>query len=152
MDSVLVTGALGKVGRWTVDELADDHDVVGVDLRRPPDGSTREGVSYLAADLTEQGPTWELLADLRPDAVVHLAAVPGAGRRAGTETFMTNVASTYSVFEADGHVFGYLELENPEVIQDVMTNSEAQAEWNEVMDGILEESDDQWMDEVYRMR
>ena len=59
---------------------------------------------------------------------------------------------TYSVFEADGHVFGYLELENPEVIQDVMTNSEAQAEWNEVMDGILEESDDQWMDEVYRMR
>ena len=59
---------------------------------------------------------------------------------------------TYSVFEADGHVFGYLELENPEVIQDVMANSEAQAEWNEVMDGILEESDDQWMDEVYRMR
>lgn len=59
---------------------------------------------------------------------------------------------TYSVFEKDGHVFGYLELENPEVIRDVMENSDAQAEWNEVMDGILEESDDQWMDEVYRMR
>ncbi|WP_276257137.1 L-rhamnose mutarotase [Halomontanus rarus] len=59
---------------------------------------------------------------------------------------------TYSVFEKDGHVFGYLELENPEVIREVMDESEAQADWNEVMDGILEESDDQWMDEVYRMR
>ncbi|MCU4975313.1 L-rhamnose mutarotase [Halobacteria archaeon AArc-m2/3/4] len=59
---------------------------------------------------------------------------------------------TYSVFETDGHVFGYLELENPEVIREVMEESDAQADWNEVMDGILEESDDQWMDEVYRMR
>ncbi|MCU4742582.1 L-rhamnose mutarotase [Natronoglomus mannanivorans] len=59
---------------------------------------------------------------------------------------------TYSVFEKDGHVFGYLELENPEVIREVMEESDAQADWNEVMDGILEESDDQWMDEVYRMR
>ena len=125
MDSVLVTGALGKVGRWTVDELADDHDVVGVDLRRPPDGSTREGVSYLAADLTEQGPTWELLADLRPDAVVHLAAVPGAGRRAGTETFMTNVASTYSVLEAAGRVGADVVWTSSEAIYGVTFGDEA---------------------------
>ena len=125
MDSVLVTGALGKVGRWTVDELADDHDVVGVDLRRPADGSTREGVSSLAADLTEQGPTWELLADLRPDAVVHLAAVPGAGRRAGTETFMTNVASAYSVLEAAGRVGADVVWTSSEAIYGVTFGDEA---------------------------
>ena len=58
---------------------------------------------------------------------------------------------TYSVFEMDGHVFGFLEVENPEIIEEVMEESEAQAEWNEVMAQILEEEADIWMDEVYRM-
>ena len=59
---------------------------------------------------------------------------------------------TYSVFEKDGHVFGYMEVEDPDVIYEVMEESEAQAEWGEVMDPILEPGDeDVWMDEVYRM-
>lgn len=59
---------------------------------------------------------------------------------------------TYSVFEADGHVFGYMEVEEPEVIHEVMEESQAQADWGEVMDPILEpDQDDIWMDEVYRM-
>lgn len=58
---------------------------------------------------------------------------------------------TYSVFEKDGHVFGFMKVEDPDVIRDVMANSEAQAEWEEVMDPILEDEDDIWMDEVYRM-
>jgi len=58
---------------------------------------------------------------------------------------------TYSVFEADGHVFGYMEVENPDAIEDVMENSDAQAEWDEVMDPILEDADEPWLDEVYRM-
>ncbi|WP_226482793.1 L-rhamnose mutarotase [Natrinema amylolyticum] len=59
---------------------------------------------------------------------------------------------TYSVFESDGHVFGFLELDDPEAIQEVMDTSDAQARWAEEMDGIVVEDDsDQWMDEVYRM-
>jgi L-rhamnose mutarotase len=59
---------------------------------------------------------------------------------------------TYSVFEKDGHVFGYMEVENPEVIFEVMEESEAQAEWGEVMEPILEPTTgDIWMDEAYRM-
>jgi L-rhamnose mutarotase len=58
---------------------------------------------------------------------------------------------TYSVFEKDGHVFGFLELENPDVLKEVMAESEAQADWAEVMDSILVAEDDIWMDEVYRM-
>jgi len=59
---------------------------------------------------------------------------------------------TYSVFEKDGHVFGYMEVEDPAVIEDVMEESDAQAEWGEVMEPILEPADDDiWMDEVYRM-
>ena len=58
---------------------------------------------------------------------------------------------TYSVFEKDGHVFGFMELEDGEAIREVMEESDAQSDWNEVMDGILEDADDIWMDEVYRM-
>jgi len=58
---------------------------------------------------------------------------------------------TYSVFEKDGHVFGFMEVEEPETIKSVMADSEAQAEWEEVMNPILIDSEDQWMDEVYRM-
>lgn len=59
---------------------------------------------------------------------------------------------TYSVFEKDGHVFGYMEVEDPDAIKAVMENSDAQAEWEVVMDPILEEPDgDEWMAEVYRM-
>lgn len=58
---------------------------------------------------------------------------------------------TYSVFEKDGHVFGYMEVDDPDVIRDVMAESEAQADWDEVMDPVLEDDADVWMDEVYRM-
>jgi len=100
MDRLVVTGALGTLGRWTVEELANDHEIVGVDLR---EGRSSHGtVAYLAADLTKQGPAWELIGDVAPDAVVHLAAVPGAGHRVGTETFRRNVISTYNVLTAAG--------------------------------------------------
>lgn len=102
MDTLVVTGALGTLGRWTVEELADDYEIVGVDRHEPRGGSPYNSVEYLAADLTDQGPAWEIITDVNPDAVVHLAAVPGAGHRAGTETFVHNVASTYNVLTAAG--------------------------------------------------
>lgn len=61
---------------------------------------------------------------------------------------------TYSVFEKEGHVFGYMEVDDPDTIRDVMENSEVQTDWGEVMDPILEDGggdEDVWMDEVYRM-
>lgn len=58
---------------------------------------------------------------------------------------------TYSVFEKNGHVFGFMQVEDPEKIKAVMADSEAQAEWAQVMDPIIIDTDDQWMDEVYRM-
>lgn len=58
---------------------------------------------------------------------------------------------TYSVFEKDGHVFGFMEVEDPDRIESVMAESEAQNDWDRVMDPILLDEDDPWMDEVYRM-
>jgi L-rhamnose mutarotase len=44
-----------------------------------------------------------------------------------------------------------MELEDPEAVREVMAESDAQADWDEVMAPILEDEDDPWMDEVYRM-
>lgn len=57
----------------------------------------------------------------------------------------------YSVFEADGHVFGYMEVDDPDAIRDVMAECDAQAAWDGVMDDIVVENSTVWLDEVYRM-
>ncbi|SDJ85882.1 Nucleoside-diphosphate-sugar epimerase [Halovenus aranensis] len=124
METVLVTGALGTLGRWTVAELADEYDVLGVD-RHEPHGESPEGVEYLAADLTEQGPIWEIIHDVEPDGVVHLAAVPGAGHRAGTETFVHNVTSTYNVLTAAGEVGADVVWSSSEATYGVTAGEEA---------------------------
>ena len=69
------------------------------------------------------------------------------------ETYLSSEAGIerYSCFEKDGHVFGFMELEDPAVIERIMAESEAQADWDVVMDPILVDDDDIWMDEVYRM-
>lgn len=100
MDRVLVTGALGTVGRWTVDRLAEDYDVVGVDVSRPTD--PRHDVDYRAGDLTDQGVAWDLVSAEEPDAVVHLAAIPSVELRARGETFRTNVDAAYNVLTVAG--------------------------------------------------
>lgn len=101
MATILVTGACGDIGRWTVDALVDDHEVIGVDLDRPRSAGI-DGATYRAVDLTEQGPTLECIDDANPDLVVHLAAVPGAGIRPEGDTFVHNAASAYHVLDAAG--------------------------------------------------
>jgi L-rhamnose mutarotase len=58
---------------------------------------------------------------------------------------------TDSVFEAEGNVFGYAGVEDPERIREGMAESDTKADWDEVMAPILEDDADPWMDEVYRM-
>lgn len=103
MDTLLVTGALGTVGRWTVEALADEYELLAVDLHRP-DESPYDRVEYVGADLTDRSAARELTTRVDPAAVIHLAAVPGHGLRPPTETFQTNVTSTYNVLTAAGEV------------------------------------------------
>jgi len=57
----------------------------------------------------------------------------------------------HSNFEKDGHVFGFILAEDPEALKDGIDNSDAQSEWDGPMDPILEDDEDIWLDEVYRM-
>jgi L-rhamnose mutarotase len=47
----------------------------------------------------------------------------------------------YSIFEADGHVFGFQELADPEALAEA-SDEDVQAEWNEKMDPIFADVSD----------
>ena len=100
---VAVTGAAGKLGRVVVADLvAHGWDVLAIDRARPAhfDGE------FVAADLTDHAQVLELLCGLvdehpgRPDAVVHLAAIPAPGITSNSATFANNVVATWNVFNA----------------------------------------------------
>ncbi|RDI73061.1 NAD-dependent epimerase/dehydratase family protein [Halopelagius longus] len=103
METVVVTGAGGRSGRWIADALADEYEVVCVDIDHPGfEVDARANVDFRAADLTERGEALDLLAELAPDAVVHWAALPSPTRHAGGRVFETNTLATYNVLVGAG--------------------------------------------------
>lgn len=103
METVIVTGGLGRSGRWIVDRLAGEYEVVCVDLNHPGfEASPVDHVDFRAADLTDRGETYDLIDAVDPDAVVHWAAIPAPTRHAGGHVFETNVLAAYNVLTAAG--------------------------------------------------
>ncbi len=102
---VAVTGGSGKLGRAVVaDLLAHGFDVLNLDIQRPRDAAA----AYTRVDFTDFGQTFEALTQIDDrhdglDAVVHLAAIPGAGQSPNAATFANNIVSTYNVFAAARH-------------------------------------------------
>lgn len=100
---VVLTGAAGKLGRTVLTHLADHGwSVLAVD-RVPVPGWSGDA---LRADLTDYGQVLEILSGgvdergPRPDAVVHLAAVPAPGLIPNSATFANNAPATWNVFSA----------------------------------------------------
>jgi nucleoside-diphosphate-sugar epimerase len=78
--TVLVTGGLGLVGSQTVRRLVElGHRVVATDLDTPANRKSAAklpgSVEFRWADLTDSAQVQRLLAEVAPDAIVHLAAV-----------------------------------------------------------------------------
>lgn len=99
---VLVTGGSGRAGAFTVRELAmAGHDVVTVDQERP-----REPLpgSFLKAALTDAGEVYDVMMQVKPEAVCHLAANPAPYGDPRQQVFQNNVMSTYHVMQAAGDI------------------------------------------------
>jgi nucleoside-diphosphate-sugar epimerase len=104
MPRAVVTGGLGGAASWVVSSLADQGwDVRSIDFDRPA-GSGPANVDFRAADLTDQGQTWELVSEFDPDHVVHFAAYPNPLGRGGAHVYENNTISTYNVLSAAGSV------------------------------------------------
>jgi nucleoside-diphosphate-sugar epimerase len=78
---ILLTGSQGKVGSTTARHFAAaGHDVIGVDLARgvydAPTAADPFPSTYIQADLEDAGAVFALVARFKPDAIVHVAAIP----------------------------------------------------------------------------
>ena len=92
---VLVTGALGKVGRQVVAELGERHELVLFDRSVP---STPGPHRAVRGDATDLGQVYGVMAGC--EAVVHLAAIAGPAHDPPEVVFRTNVMGTFNVAEA----------------------------------------------------
>ncbi len=100
--TVEVTGGSGKLGRAVVAALIEQGWTV-VNFDRAPSPDTR--ARFIRTDLTDYGQVVEAFSGIDEvhggvDAVVHLAAIPGAGFAPNVTTFANNLLSTFHVFQA----------------------------------------------------
>ena len=99
--NILVTGGLGKVGRWVVAELTDSragkntHRVTVLD--RAP-GSERDAVKYLLGDIQDLGQVMEAMSGA--DAVIHLAAIHNPNIATAPLVYQTNVVGNFNAHHA----------------------------------------------------
>src|SRR4051812_12683323 len=102
--SVLVTGISGNLGQRVLPLLADDFDVIGVDMRAPENGSRLARFEPLnLGHESSCDALVELMQETRPMAVIHLAFVIDpvrAGVTAEDLMWQINVAGTARVMEA----------------------------------------------------
>ena len=88
-------------GRFVVKALAGSgHQVTNVD--RVQDDSLP--CEQMTIDLTRIGEVYDAFAQIKPEAVCHLAAQPRAFRFSREQTFMNNTAITYNVFQVSGEM------------------------------------------------
>ena len=96
---LLVTGGSGRLGRWVVEELRGDHEVVVAGLEGvPPSDMVQSGVRYEQADLTEAKEVARVAEGA--EAIVHLAALPSPIGREPEDVFTNNMISTFNVVES----------------------------------------------------
>ena len=103
--SVLVTGAAGFLGSWTVKEFASrGAHVVGLDIAWTDEakGTAPDSVAIVDGDVRDSKTLTDVLGDFEISEVIHLAAqtLVGPAFEDPLDTFEHNIRGTWSVLDA----------------------------------------------------
>lgn len=93
---VIVTGGVGRLGRYVVERIAPRFDVTVVDVAGT--APVPAGVRYVQASITDHDAMRNAFAG--QDAVIHLAAIPNPRTAPAPVTFNTNVQGAWVVMQA----------------------------------------------------
>jgi nucleoside-diphosphate-sugar epimerase len=94
--SVLITGASGFTGKWLAGELSDSgYRVIGCGHS----GGWDRALPYYSCDLRDRSSVVEILAEVRPEFIVHLAGIANIAHSDISEIYEANVLGTQNVLE-----------------------------------------------------
>lgn len=100
MSRVLITGVDGFTGRHLAGLLAEQgHEIVGIShspIRHPVEGLAASHI----CDLADAQGLSEIVAELRPDKVAHLAAIAFVSHGVVEDIYRTNIVGTRNLLEA----------------------------------------------------
>jgi nucleoside-diphosphate-sugar epimerase len=96
---VLITGATGFSGTYLIDYLStyNNLELIGLARGREHPKLKLSGISWIAADLLDLNCTVRILAECKPDLIVHLA---GLNQGAFKDLLETNVVGTRNLLDA----------------------------------------------------
>lgn len=95
---VIVTGGSGKLGQYVMDEMIDHgHDALNLDRHDP--GKRQH---FVKIDLTDAGQLFDAFMMFKPEAVVHLAALPDPFSNPRHEQLMVNIGMAHAAMMAAG--------------------------------------------------
>ena len=101
MSKILITGINGFTGKYVAERFSrEGYDIVGLVHADQP--STEGQVS---CDLNNKHAVSEALCKLKPDGLIHLAALSFVGHANEEEFYRTNILGTMNLIEAY-HQFG----------------------------------------------
>jgi nucleoside-diphosphate-sugar epimerase len=100
---ILVTGAGGHIGRQVAAGLAErGHDVHAVDRVQRPDAMPTGVTAWTVGDVGDPAVMARVMRAARPEALVHLAAIPRPALGTPLEVFATNTRATFVALETAG--------------------------------------------------
>lgn len=98
MPKVFITGINGFVGHHLVDCLISDYSITGLTVDEPT--TADKNIKYFFGDITDRKIVRDSIAKIKPEYIIHLAAIATSWTQDITALFDVNLFGTINVYES----------------------------------------------------